>query len=144
AEADHGRRGQGHQQTEADPAWRPQKPVHDGQVTPLAWGPGYGGPTIAEIIDGGVKPWGVTPASPRRSTPDTALIGLGELPSPAKWNGLSGSAMNAAAARSGVMPTNQAARVSSVVPVLPPTGRPTAAATPDAVDQSPQLPVAAL
>src|SRR5688500_15566046 len=51
--------------------------------------------------------------------------------------------MNEAAARSGVMPTNQAARVESVVPVLPATGRPTMPYTPGAVDQPPQEPRAA-
>src|SRR5262249_27406926 len=64
--------------------------------------------------------------------------GFHEFQSPATSNGLSGSAMNAAAARSGVTPTNQAERVSSVVPVLPATGRPTAPNTPGAVDQPPQ------
>src|ERR1700704_4939880 len=83
------------------------------------------------------------PSSPRLNRPDTASIGLLELPSPAKCRVLSGSAMKLAAARSGVMPTNQAAVVSSVVPVLPPTGRPTALYTDGAVDQSPQLAPAA-
>src|ERR1700730_18169334 len=71
-------------------------------------------------------------------------MGLLELPSPEKWNELSGSAMKLAAARSGVIPTNQADLVSSVVPVLPPIGRPAAAKAPGAVDQPPQLPPAAL
>src|SRR3954467_9990459 len=51
--------------------------------------------------------------------------------------------MKLAAARPGVIPTNHAARVSSVVPVLPATGRPTVPNTPGAVDQSPHGPVAA-
>src|SRR5262245_16195447 len=84
-------------------------------------------PNCAVCVVGGVKLSTGVPASPSLNRPDTALIGLFELPSPAKWNGLSGSAMKLAAARPGVMPTNQADRVSSVVPVLPPTGRPTAA-----------------
>src|SRR5262245_52215130 len=92
---------------------------------------------------GGVKSRDGLPASPSRSVNDTASIGLLELPSPTTLNGLSGSAMKLAAARSGVYPTNHADRVSSVVPVLPATGRPTIPYTPGAVDQSPHEPVTA-
>ena len=83
-------------------------------------------PLRAVATVGGVNLRIGVPSRPRLIRPDTALTGFCEFQSPATWNGLSGSAMKLAAARPGVIPTNQAARVSSVVPVLPPTGRPTA------------------
>src|SRR5436305_7154766 len=72
------------------------------------------------------------------------MIGFSWLYPPTACRGLSGSAMKLAAARVGVIPTNQAARLSSVVPVLPATGRLRNGYTSGAVDQPPQFPVAAL
>src|SRR5690606_9621635 len=141
-EGHHPGREQRHEQREPEPSWREQEPVHvkarySGRMR------GYEMPDRAVLRDGGVNPFTGSPARPRRSTSATVLIGFQALPSPARWNGLSGSAMKLAAASCGVNPTNQAARVSSVVPVLPPTGRPTCRYTPGAVDQLPQDPRAA-
>src|SRR5947208_7739759 len=51
--------------------------------------------------------------------------------------------MKPATVSPGVMPMNQADRLSSVVPVLPAIGRPTVRNAVGPVDQPPQLPVAA-
>src|SRR5918995_4726494 len=91
-------------------------------------------------LDGGGKRRTGCPRSESRSVCATESIGLFDWPSPTALNGLSGSAMNEAAASSGVKPTNHADRVLSVVPVLPPTGRRTSPNTPGAVDQPPHEP----
>src|SRR5690242_10316393 len=92
--------------------------------------------------DGGVKPITGWPASASWMVSATMLIGCGDRPSPGASPGLSGSATKLAPASCGVTPTNQAAVVESVVPVLPANGRPTAAIAPGAVDQPPQSPAA--
>src|ERR1700754_733483 len=94
--------------------------------------------------DGAVKFCTGWPLSASRSVCATESIGFCDCASPTALNGLSGSAMKLAAASSFVKPTNQADRVLSVVPVLPPTGRPTVAVTLGAVDHSWQEPVCAL
>src|ERR1700754_1544550 len=94
--------------------------------------------------DGAVKFCTGWPLRESRRVCATESIGFCDCPSPTALNGLSGSAMKLAAASSFVKPTNQADRVLSVVPVLPPTGRPTICVTIGAVDHSWQEPVCAL
>src|SRR4029453_8390095 len=75
-------------------------------------------------LDGGGKRRAGCPRNESCSVWAPESIGLFDWPSPTALNGLSGSAMNEAAASSGVKPTNHADRVLPVVPLLPATGRP--------------------
>src|SRR5690606_19055939 len=94
-------------------------------------------------LGGGLNSVTGSPRSASRSVCATDCTDCCERPPPTALCGLSGSAVNEAAASSGVKPTNQAVRLPSVVPVLPATGRSTISATPLAVDQPPQPPRAA-
>src|SRR2546423_5974817 len=92
------------------------------------------------LAGGGVNPTTGTPRMASRMVIDTVSIGLVYCHSPARSNGLSGSATNAAPASCGVNPMNHADRASSVVPVLPANGRPTVGYALGAVDQPPHDP----
>src|SRR5947209_6963158 len=92
---------------------------------------------------GGVNSWTGNPCIASRIVRLIVLIGLLYCHSPARSNGLSGSATNAAPASCGVNPMNHADRASSVVPVLPANGRLTVGYADGAVDQPPHDPVAA-
>src|SRR5207244_369777 len=95
------------------------------------------------LLGGGANPSAGSPRIASRMVSEMVTIGFLYCHSPARSNGLSGSATKAAAASCGVNPMNQADRASSVVPVLPANARPTVGYAPGAVDQPPQPPAAA-